>query len=176
MEQQFLELYKLRYNKILSSSEIMYKTLASYNAMAMPLKKVLKEADIYIQCIVISSVLRTNEYSLDLFKQIHESCEYESVLKQVKIHKVKTLDDKIINKIEKIIEKTLTKEPFFLRVAAFFDSITKKLKPDEKTSGCLIIKECILAMLALVRNEDDAAIDLKKYNNDIKIVIKVFEK
>ena len=31
-------------------------------------------------------------------------------------------------------------------------------------------------MLALVRNEDDAAIDLKKYNNDIKIVLKVFEK
>lgn len=176
MEQQFLELYKLRYKKILSSSEIMYKTLASYNEMAMPLKKVLKEADMYIQCIVISSLVRTNEYSLELFKQIHESCEYESVLKLVKIHKVKVLDDKVIIKLKTVIEKNLTKEPFFLRVAAFFDSVTKKLKPDEKTSGCLIIKECLLAMLALLRNEDDAVADLKKYNNDIKIVNKILEK
>ena len=58
MNSEFFEIYKIRYNKILNSTQIMYKSLASYKELAMPLKKVLKEADLYIQSIIVLSLIK----------------------------------------------------------------------------------------------------------------------
>ena len=176
MNSEFFEIYKIRYNKILNSTQIMYKSLASYKELAMPLKKVLKEADLYIQSIIVLSLIKANDQSLELFKEIDSVVEYESLLKHVKIKKLKCLDESVLNKINDVISKKVAKEPFFLRIAAFFDSVSKKLDPNTDVSGCLIIKQCFLSMLALVRNEDETQDNLKKYNKDIKTVVAVLEK
>ena len=44
MDNKFLEIFELKYKKIINSSQIMYKTLASYRDMAFSLKKMCKKA------------------------------------------------------------------------------------------------------------------------------------
>ena len=71
MYQKFLELFELKYNKIINSAEIMYKTLASYREMAFSKKKMLKEAECYVQALIVLSLIKSNELSIDFIKPTH---------------------------------------------------------------------------------------------------------
>ena len=147
MEQKFLEIYKLKYQKILNSSKLMYKSLASNNEMAFSLKKMLKEADIYIQAIVVLSLIKSKELTVEVFKQLSDLAEYQFLFKKIKTKKLESFDDEQLIKIEMIVKDTLTIEPLFIKVSSFFDKMVIKLKLESSTKGCKIIEECLLSML-----------------------------
>lgn len=169
MDEKCLEIFELKYRKIINSSKIMYKTLASYNDMAFSLKKMLKETDLYVQSLVVLSLIRSNELSLGFLNALSGIGEYADPFKKLKIKKVKELDDKLISKIKLIAEDNLKIEPLFIKVAAFFDKITAKYDSSNDIKGCNIIEECLLTMLLLVRNIDDKE-NLNKYQKDIEII------
>ncbi len=175
MENKYLEIYKLKYQKILKSSQIMYKTLSNYRELAFSSKKMLKSCDCYIQSLVILSLINSKELSLDILNQLSDLTQYEFVLKKIKLKKVKELDDVLIHKIKIVIENILEEQPLFIKVASFFDKIIKKIDPSNKIIGCEIIENCLLSMLLLVRNIDDS-VDIRKYQNDIKIIYKYIER
>lgn len=176
MEERFLEIFELRYNKIINSAQIIYKTLASYNEMAFSLKKMSKEADCYVQALIINSLIKSNELNLEILKQIDEISQYEFLLKKIKLHKIKELDENIILKIKDICIETLNSEPLFIKVASFFDSVVSKLDNVEKISGCAIIEECLLSMLLLTRNIDEIDDRKKQYQKDIEIIYKYIKR
>ena len=176
METNFLEIFKLKYKKIINSSHIMYKTLASYNEMAFSLKKMSKEADCYVQALIISSLMRTNELNIESLKQINEIYEYEFLLKKIKLRKINALDDKIISEIKNLCQQALNTDPLFIKVASYFDSITSKLNDVEKISGCKIIEECLLSLLLLVRNINETEENKKQYQKDIEIIYKYIKR
>lgn len=176
MEQKFLELFELKYKKIINSSEIMYKTLAKYNEMAFTLKKMVKETDLYIQSIVTLSLIQSSDISLELLKQLVDVFQYENTFKKLKLRKVKELDEELISKVKTIAVENLNLQPLFIKVASFFDKITAKLDKDNKVKGCVIIEECLLSMLLFVRNIDDNSENIKKYQRDIEIIYKYIER
>ena len=176
MEQKFLEIYKLKYQKIHNSSKVMYKSLASNNEMAFSLKKMLKESDIYIQALVILSLIKTNELTVEVFKQLSDLTEYQFLFKKIKTKKLKSFDDETLQRIKMIAKETLTIEPLFIKVSSFFDKMVKKLNLDSSIKGCKIIEESLLSMLLLVRNIDYENNDIKQYKNDIEIIYKYIER
>ena len=176
MEQKFLELYKLKYQKILNSSKLMYKSLASNNEMAFSSKKMLKEADCYIQALVVLSLIKTNEFNLEVLKQLSDLCEYEFLFKKIKIRKLDSLNSELLLKIESIANETLSIAPLFIKVSSFFDKIVKKLKIESSINGCNIIEECLLSMLLLVRNIDYENNDINQYKKDIEVIYKYIER
>lgn len=176
MEQKFLEIYKLKYQKILNSSKLMYKSLASHNEMAFSSKKMLKEADVYIQALIVLSLVKTKELTVELFKQLNELSEYQFLFKKIKVRKLEKFDDVHLQKIESIAKETLTIAPLFVKVSSFFDKMVVKLKLDNSIRGCKIIEECLLAMMLLVRNVDYENNNLKQYIKDIEIIYKYIER
>ena len=175
MEQKFLEIYKLKYQKIHNSSKLMYKSLASNNEMAFSQKKMLKEADIYVQALVALSLIKSNEFTVEIFKQLSDLTEYKFLFKKVKVKKLESFDNELLNTIETIAKEALTIEPLFIKVASFFDKMVKKLKLDSSIKGCVIIEECLLSMLLLVRNIDYEN-NIKQYQKDIEIIYKYIER
>lgn len=176
MEQKFLEIYKLKYQKIHNSSKLMYKSLASNNEMAFSLKKMLKEADIYIQSLVVLSLIKSKELTVEIFKQLSDLTEYQFLFKKIKVKKLENFDDVQLLKIETLAKETLVIEPLFIKVSSFFDKMVKKLKLDSSIKGCNIIEECLLSMLLLVRNIDYENHDIKEYKKDIEIIYKYIER
>ena len=75
MDNKFLEIFELKYKKIINSSQIMYKTLASYRDMAFSLKKMCKEADCYIQALIVLSLINSNELTIEILKQLENVSE-----------------------------------------------------------------------------------------------------
>lgn len=176
MEQKFLEIFELRYQKVLNSSEIIYKTLASYNEMAFSRKKMLKEAECYIQSLIVLSLIKSNELTIETLEQLNDLTEYEFAFKKVKLRKVKELDEKIISQINTIANEAIKIEPLFIKAASFFDKAISKMDGIEKISGCKIIENCLLAMLLHVRNIDEQDDIINKYQNDIQIIYKYIER
>lgn len=176
MDNKFFEIFELKYKKILNSSQIMYKTLASYREMAFSLKKMTEEAECYIQALIINSLIISNELDLEILKQIDSICEGVFILKKIKFKKINFLDEKLILKIKSICLDTLSMEPLFIKIAAFFDSVVSKLDNSEKISGCNIIEDCLLTMLLLVRNIDETDGNKMEYQNDIKIIYKYMKR
>lgn len=176
MEQKFLEIYKLKYEKILNSSKLMYKSLASHNEMAFSLKKMLKEADIYIQALVVLSLIKTKELTVELFKQLSDLSEYQFLFKKIKVRKLECFENKHLQEIESIARETLKISPLFVKVSSFFDKMVIKLNVNSAVKGCKIIEECLLEMLLLVRNVDYENDNIKKYQSDIEIIYKYIER
>jgi len=176
MEQKFLEIYKLKYQKIHNSAKLMYKSLASNNEMAFSQKKMLKEADIYIQALVVMSLIKSNELTVEILRQLSDLTEYQFLFKKIKVKKLENFDDKHFQKIKTLVKEALTIEPLFIKVSSFFDKMVKKLNLDNSIKGCNIIEECLLSMLLLVRNIDYENNDIKQYNKDIEIIYKYIER
>ena len=176
MEQKYLDLLKLKYTKIINSSGIMYKTLASYRDMAFSLKKMSKEAEDYVQALIVLSLLKTNELSIDILKTLNEISINEFLFKKLKLKKLTTLDDKSYEFIKNKCNEALNIAPLFIKVASFFDSIVSKLDDVEKISGCTIIEECLLSILLYIRNIDDENQINRKYQKDIQIIYKYIER
>lgn len=176
MEQKFLEIYKLKYQKIHNSSKLMYKSLSSNNEMAFSLKKMLKEADIYIQAIVVLSLIKSKELTVEVFKQLNDLAEYQFLFKKIKVKKLESFNEEQLNKIEMLAKETLIIEPLFIKVSSFFDKMVAKLNLDSSTKGCKIIEECLLSMLLLVRNVDYEGYDIQLYKKDIEIIYKYIER
>lgn len=175
MEEKYLEIFELKYQKIINSSKIMYKTLASYNEMAFSLKKMLKQTDLYVQSLIVLSLINSNELSLGFLNVLSGIGEYADPFKKLKIKKVKELDDKLISKIKLIAEDNLKVEPLFIKVAAFFDKITAKYDSSNDIKGCDIIEECLLSILLLIRNIESKE-SLNKYKKDIEIIFKYIKR
>ena len=175
MEEKYLEIFELKYKKIINSSKIMYKTLASYNEMAFSLKKMLKQTDSYVQSLIVLSLINSNELSLGFLNVLSGIGEYADPFKKLKIKKVKELDDKLISKIKLIAEDNLKVEPLFIKVAAFFDKITAKYDSSNDIKGCDIIEECLLSILLLIRNIEGKE-NLNKYKKDIEIIYKYIKR
>lgn len=175
MEEKYLEIFELKYQKIINSSKIMYKTLASYNEMAFSLKKMLKQTDSYVQSLIVLSLINSNELSLGFLNVLSGIGEYADPFKKLKIKKVKELDDKLISKIKLIAEDNLKVEPLFIKVAAFFDKITAKYDSSNDIKGCDIIEECLLSILLLIRNIESKE-NLNKYKKDIEIIYKYIKR
>ena len=135
MEQKFLEIYKLKYQKIHNSSKLMYKSLSSNNEMAFSLKKMLKEADIYIQAIVVLSLIKSKELTVEVFKQLNDLAEYQFLFKKIKVKKLESFNEEQLNKIEMLAKETLIIEPLFIKVSSFFDKMVAKLNLDSSTKG-----------------------------------------
>ncbi len=176
MEQKFLEIYKLKYQKIHNSAKLMYKSLASNNEMAFSQKKMLKEADIYIQALVVMSLIKSNELTVEILRQLSDLTEYQFLFKKIKVKKLENFDDKHLQKIKTLVKEALTIEPLFIKVSSFFDKMVKKLNLDNSIKGCNIIEECLLSMLLLVRNIDYENNDIKQYKKDIEIIYKYIER
>ena len=176
MEQKFLEIYKLKYQKIHNSAKLMYKSLASNNEMAFSQKKMLKEADIYIQALVVMSLIKSNELTVEILRQLSDLTEYQFLFKKIKVKKFENFDDKHFQKIKTLVKEALTIEPLFIKVSSFFDKMVKKLNLDNSIKGCNIIEECLLSMLLLVRNIDYENNDIKQYKKDIEIIYKYIER
>ena len=87
MEEKYLEIFELKYQKIIKSSKIMYKTLASYNEMAFSLKKMLKQTDSYVQSLIVLSLINSNELSLGFLNVLSGIGEYADPFKKLKIKK-----------------------------------------------------------------------------------------
>lgn len=175
MDNKFLEIFELKYKKIINSSQIMYKTLASYREMAFSLKKMCKEADCYVQALIVLSLINSNELTIEILNQLENVSEYDYVFKKIKLRKVTYLDEKYILKIKNICIETLKIDPLFIKVASFFDSIVSKLDGVDKISGCAIIEDCLLSILLLVRNIDEDN-NNKQYQKDIEIIYKYIKR
>lgn len=175
MDNKFLEIFELKYKKIINSSQIMYKSLASYRDMAFSLKKMCKEADCYIQALIVLSLINSNELTIEILKQLENVSEYDYAFKKIKLRKVIHLDEKCILNIKNICIETLNIDPLFIKVASFFDSIVSKLGGVDKISGCAIIEDCLLSILLLVRNIDEDN-NNKQYQKDIEIIYKYIKR
>ncbi len=175
MDNKFLEIFELKYKKIINSSQIMYKTLASYRDMAFSMKKMCKEADCYIQSLIVLSLINSNELNIEILKQLEDVSEYAFAFKNIKLQKITNLDEKYILIIKNICIETLHTDPLFIKVASFFDSIVSKLNGIEKISGCTIIEDCLLSILLLVRNIDEDN-NNNKYQKDIEIIYKYIKR
>lgn len=175
MDNKFLEIFELKYKKIINSAQIMYKTLASYRDMAFSLKKMCKEADCYVQALIVLSLINSNELTIEILNQLENVSEYSYAFKKIKLRKVTYLDEKDILNIKNICIETLKIDPLFIKVASFFDSIVSKLDGVDKISGCAIIEDCLLSILLLVRNIDEDN-NNKQYQKDIEIIYKYIKR
>lgn len=176
MEEKFLEIFELRYKKIINSSHIIYKTLATYREMAFSLKKMSIEEDCYVQALIVNSLIKSNELNVEILKQLSELSQYEFLFKKIKLRKINELNEDLISKIKNICNETLKIEPLFIKVASFFDSVVEKLDNVEKISGSKIIEDCLLSMLLLVRNIDELDENKKQYQKDIEVIYKYMKR
>ena len=72
MEDKYSELFKLYYEKVFKSLRIIYDTLEKYNNMAFSQKKMLKEADLIIQAILLKSLINSNELSIETLFELNK--------------------------------------------------------------------------------------------------------
>lgn len=171
MEQKYYEIFKLRYEKIINSSLVIYKTLASHNNMAFSLKCLCKETDQFIQAVVLNKILKTQELTIELLEQISSCAKYDDLLKPLKIKKLKDVNQDVINKINKLIDNIINCEPKLTKLAVYFDKIVAKMSIESSdTKASEIIINSFNCMFALVEDKDDLTSDLSLYKNFIKVV------
>ena len=117
MDEKCLEIFELKYRKIINSSKIMYKTLASYNDMAFSLKKMLKETDLYVKyqeqakasIEIIKQSIKSYTKELDkLISQLRE--KKEKVFNEVHLIEPNDVTQSVldgIGKYNELIEETV---------------------------------------------------------------------
>lgn len=176
MEDKYFELFKLNYEKLFKSLRIIYDTLDTYNSMAYSQKKILKEADLIVQAILIKSLINSNEVTLEKLQLLNKLSKYDSLLKPLKIHKAKELDSSLMEKINKTIVDSLVEDPTFIKMCKYFDNMVAKIEGNKDKNSASIIIKCFKSMLALIRNIDDASINDQDYDHDIEYILKKFEK
>lgn len=171
MEIKYYEIFKLRYEKLINATSVIYKTMASYNEMAFSLKKLMKETEIFVQSFLIYKSIVFNNLSIDLLRQLEDVCKYVSIYKIFKLKKVKEIDSFVISKMKDEVLNNIKNKPLFIIMAVYFDKTVSKLKVDESIEMTNIIVESFQYMCALLDNQDDLNTDLKIYDDVIKIVM-----
>ncbi len=170
MEQKYYELFKLQYDKLLNSSQIVYKTIASYNNMAFSYKEMVKEMELFVQAVLLNKALKTNQLDQELIIQFSNIFEYGSILKSLKYKPKKPFDEKVINNIEKYCEEQFLIHPRFIKLGVYFDESTTKYNLGDKVSFINIILKVISSMMALIENIDDQNISLSHYESFLKVI------
>ena len=176
MEDKYSELFKLYYEKVFKSLRIIYDTLERYNNMAFSQKKMLKEADLIIQAILLKSLINSNELSIETLFELNKLSKYDSLLKPLKIKKQKELNQELVNAINDKISIALVEEPIFLKMCRYFDKMVAKIKESDDQSSAKIIINCTKSMLALIRNIDNESIENHIYDEDIKYIYEKLKK
>lgn len=170
MELTYYEIFKLRYQKIINSLTVVYKTLASHNEMAFSLKKLLKETEIFVNSVVLWKTIRSNNFSLELIKQLDDNCQYISLLKTFKLKKIKKFDDILIKRIYEESLNNIKEKPLFIKMSIFFDKTVAKMKLKDDVKMKNVIIDCFKYMFALIDNKDDLTTNLSIYDKDIALV------
>lgn len=154
MKQCNKELFELRIKKVIDTMDIVYKTLASYNEMAFPLKKLKKETIDYLFCFILQSHINRKTLTIDNLKYFNEVFKKNSVFKDLKLKKVKDIAEIDYREVYRYTDNILKTLPLFIKTSAYFDTFVRaNLK--EKVASSDVIYKCLYAMLAYSHDIDE---------------------
>lgn len=139
MNSQFIELYKLSYEKIIESSSIIYKTLGQFQKMAFSLKELRLETSLYLDGIVILTLIEKNLLDLETFNQIIAQSFNEKAYKQFKLKKCNDIIE-IKEKIQPFFNEYIKTTPKFIKLFIFFDKVSQKKNSEHPLIEPVFIK------------------------------------
>lgn len=175
MKECNLELLELRRNKVLDTSSIVYKTLASYNEMAFSLKSMLNEANDYMFCYILRSHISKKTLTLDNLNLFNEIFKKNKVYKELKLKKIKDINDIDFKSIINYLNETLNKLPLFIKLTAYFDNFVRKNLKNE-ISASEVIAKCFYAMSAYSHDIDEEAEEAKQFNDELSVIKNLYKK
>lgn len=155
MDVKYNELFKLQYEKLLNSTKIIYDTISSYKQMAFSQKEMMKELDYFVQALLLEKLLAENLLLTETLVQLNETFIFGKLLKAIKYHPKRAIDDKVNNNIKKFCSIKLKVKPLFIKLGLYFDQSTTKFNLNGKISYIEMIVKIINSMLSLVVNIDD---------------------
>lgn len=162
---KYLELFKLKKEKIVNSGFIMYKALAAMREMAFSSKELKKDTEQFLFSVVMLSLITRNKLTFDKFNELAKTTNYTNYIKKLKI-KEKNFDEEKIKEIKDKSNEIYNNNPLICKIAVFFDklSLNRELRNKNDGKSVDLIYNDMLELLAYANDEDDK----NNYINDLK--------